>query len=123
MLLAVEQHPAMLLYLDNQQSMGPNSELARRASRRGRDLGLNENLGREILELHTLGVDGGYTQQDVRALATMITAVSRARSSSAPPSMNRARSGCWDGAMPRMAWRRAPRRCATWPSTRAPRAM
>jgi len=73
MLLAVEQHPAMLLYLDNQQSMGANSLAAQQASRRGRDLGLNENLGREILELHTLGVAGGYTQQDVRALATMIT--------------------------------------------------
>jgi uncharacterized protein (DUF1800 family) len=73
MLLAVEQHPAMLLYLDNQQSIGPNSQAAQVAERRGRDLGLNENLGREILELHTLGVDAGYTQADVRALATMIT--------------------------------------------------
>jgi uncharacterized protein (DUF1800 family) len=73
MLLAVEQHPAMLLYLDNAQSIGPDSQLARQANRRGRDLGLNENLGREILELHTLGVGAGYTQQDVRALASMIT--------------------------------------------------
>jgi uncharacterized protein (DUF1800 family) len=73
LLLAVEQHPAMLLYLDNQQSSGPNSAAAHLAGRRGRDLGLNENLGREILELHTLGVDGGYTQADVRALATLIT--------------------------------------------------
>lgn len=73
LLLAVEQHPAMLLYLDNQQSIGPGSEVAKAANRRGRDLGLNENLGREILELHTLGVDGGYTQQDVHALATLIT--------------------------------------------------
>jgi uncharacterized protein (DUF1800 family) len=73
MLVAVEQHPAMLLYLDNQQSLGPNSQAAKLASRRGRDIGLNENLGREILELHTLGVDAGYSQQDVRALATIIT--------------------------------------------------
>lgn len=73
MLLAVEQHPAMLLYLDNQTSMGPASTAARVAGRRGRELGLNENLGREILELHTLGVDGGYTQADVRALACLIT--------------------------------------------------
>lgn len=73
MLLAVEQHPAMLLYLDNQQSIGPNSQVARQASRRGNELGLNENLGREILELHTLGVDGKYTQDDVQALAAMIT--------------------------------------------------
>jgi uncharacterized protein (DUF1800 family) len=73
MLLAVEQHPAMLLYLDNQQSIGPDSQAARLAGRRGRALGLNENLGREILELHTLGVDGRYTQVDVQALAAMIT--------------------------------------------------
>ncbi len=73
LLLAVEQHPAMLLYLDNQQSIGPNSQAARLAGRRGRDIGLNENLGREILELHTLGVDGQYTQADVRSLATLIT--------------------------------------------------
>ena len=73
MLLAVEQHPAMLLYLDNQMSIGPNSQAARMAGRRGQEAGLNENLGREILELHTLGVDGGYSQQDVRALATLIT--------------------------------------------------
>jgi uncharacterized protein (DUF1800 family) len=73
MLLAAEQHPAMLLYLDNQASMGPDSDAARRAARRGRELGLNENLGREILELHTLGVGGGYDQDDVRALATIIS--------------------------------------------------
>ena len=73
MLLAVERHPAMLLYLDNHLSIGPDSLAARVAGARGRDLGLNENLGREILELHTLGVDGGYAQQDVQALAAIIT--------------------------------------------------
>ncbi|HET8698460.1 MAG TPA: DUF1800 domain-containing protein [Gammaproteobacteria bacterium] len=73
MLLAVEKHPAMLMYLDNQTSMGPNSPAARVAARRGRELGLNENLAREILELHTLGVDGGYTQQDVTTFAKVIT--------------------------------------------------
>jgi len=73
MLLAVEQHPAMILYLDNQASMGPTSRAARAASRRGRDLGLNENLAREILELHTLGVDGGYSQEDVTTFATVLT--------------------------------------------------
>ena len=73
MLLAVEQHPAMLLYLDNAQSVGPDSRAAQVAGRRGRTVGLNENLGREILELHTLGVDAGYTQDDVRALASIIT--------------------------------------------------
>jgi uncharacterized protein (DUF1800 family) len=73
LLLAVEQHPAMLLYLDNQRSIGPDSVLARRAARRARTLGLNENLAREILELHTLGVDAGYTQTDVTSFAKVLT--------------------------------------------------
>ncbi len=75
LLLAVERHPAMLLYLDNQSSTGPNSPAARLLDRRGntRRLGLNENLGREILELHTLGVEGGYSQQDVTQLAAILT--------------------------------------------------
>ena len=68
MVKAVEQHPTMLYYLDNQRSMGPNSKGA--ANRKG---GLNENLAREIMELHTLGVDGGYSQADVTALARVIT--------------------------------------------------
>ena len=75
LLLAVETHPGMLLYLDNTASVGDGSMLARRRSRRegGRRFGLNENLAREILELHTLGVDGGYVQQDVIELARAIT--------------------------------------------------
>ncbi len=75
LLLAVEKHPAMILYLDNQRSIGPNSTLGKRAQRRSRErqIGLNENLAREILELHTLGVDGGYTQQDVTTFAKVIT--------------------------------------------------
>ncbi|HEY6452503.1 MAG TPA: DUF1800 domain-containing protein, partial [Steroidobacteraceae bacterium] len=73
LLFAVETHPAMLLYLDNQQSVGPNSFLARRAAGRGRTLGLNENLGREILELHTLGAGSGYTQADVTAFSKVLT--------------------------------------------------
>ncbi|MFI5016284.1 MAG: DUF1800 family protein, partial [Hyphomicrobiales bacterium] len=68
MLLAVETHPAMLFFLDNQQSFGPNSKFGQNAKR-----GLNENLARETLELHTLGVNGGYTQADVTALARVIT--------------------------------------------------
>ncbi len=68
LLLAVAQHPAMLFYLDNIQSFGPQSQAGRRQNR-----GLNENLGREILELHTLGVDGGYSQSDVEALAGILT--------------------------------------------------
>ncbi|MGH8221207.1 MAG: DUF1800 domain-containing protein [Steroidobacteraceae bacterium] len=73
--LAVEQHPAMLIYLDNQNSAGPDSLIARRAERRGASVlpGINENLGREILELHTLGVDGGYTQTDVTRFAKVIS--------------------------------------------------
>lgn len=68
LLLAAESHPAMLLYLDNARSVGPTSPAGRE---RGR--GLNENHAREILELHTLGVDGGYGQEDVLALARVLT--------------------------------------------------
>jgi uncharacterized protein (DUF1800 family) len=68
MLVAVARHPAMLFYLDNGQSIGPNSRIG---LRRGR--GLNENLAREILELHTVGVGAGYTQTDVREFAKILT--------------------------------------------------
>jgi uncharacterized protein (DUF1800 family) len=74
LLLAVERHPAMLLYLDNFRSVGPDSLLAVRTHERaGRTLGINENLAREIMELHTLGVDGGYSQADVTSFAKVIT--------------------------------------------------
>jgi uncharacterized protein (DUF1800 family) len=88
-LAATAKSPAMLFYLDNWQSVGPNSELAlygpgRFAGRRGRfprprpqaknrPSGLNENYAREIMELHTIGVDGGYTQKDVTELAKVLT--------------------------------------------------
>ncbi|MET3891232.1 uncharacterized protein (DUF1800 family) [Bosea sp. OAE506] len=68
MLVAAESHPAMLDFLDNRLSIGPASAAGKR---RGR--GLNENLAREILELHTLGVSGGYAQVDVTNLARIIT--------------------------------------------------
>ena len=68
MLRAVEQHPAMIFFLDNQQSVGPQSRAGKNRKR-----GLNENLAREIMELHTLGVHGGYTQDDVTSLARIIT--------------------------------------------------
>ncbi|WP_421914663.1 DUF1800 domain-containing protein [Mesorhizobium sp.] len=68
MLLAVEHHPAMLFYLDNQQSVGPKSRAGNNGKR-----GLNENLAREILELHTLGVGGGYSQADVTSFARILT--------------------------------------------------
>jgi uncharacterized protein (DUF1800 family) len=79
LLLAVVRHPAMLIYLDQAQSIGPDSRLGTAARRRrarlgtGREVGLNENLAREILELHTLGVAGGYGQADVQALAGGLT--------------------------------------------------
>lgn len=77
LLTAAVLHPAMLLFLDQAQSIGPNSALAGRAARRRNGeapkLGLNENLAREILELHTLGVRTGYTQQDVTELARALT--------------------------------------------------
>ena len=68
MLLAVVQHPAMLIYLNNEKSFGPNSRMAKKSQK-----GLNENLAREILELHTLGVNSGYRQNDVISLAKGIS--------------------------------------------------
>ncbi len=90
LLIAVEQHPAMIAFLDNQYSVGKDSELATLAGRRDarrlaearqmedpkkpqRQFGINENLAREILELHTLGVKGGYTQNDVTSFAQILT--------------------------------------------------
>lgn len=74
LLLAVEQHPAMLVYLDQAQSIGPNSQIGRLASARGaKQRGLNENLAREIMELHTLGVRTGYSQADVTEFARALT--------------------------------------------------
>ena len=75
MLIAVISHPAMLLYLNNEKSIGPNSIQGKKRSKRG----LNENLAREILELHTLGVDNGYSQQDIVELAKAISGWSIAR--------------------------------------------
>nr|WP_315470430.1 DUF1800 domain-containing protein [uncultured Sphingorhabdus sp.] len=74
LLLAAVTHPAMLLYLDQAQSIGPNSSLATQvAARRKRILGLNENLAREILELHTLGARTVYDQSDVTEFARALT--------------------------------------------------
>ncbi|MEO8726774.1 MAG: DUF1800 domain-containing protein [Acidobacteriaceae bacterium] len=100
LLLATAHSPAMLFYLDNSESMGPDSEFAqnrghkpqpqkyvrrrgmyfprpaptfRQAKGKRKLTGLNENYAREIMELHTLGVDGGYTQQDVTSLAKVLT--------------------------------------------------
>lgn len=75
MLKAATLHPAMLLYLDQFRSAGPNSSWQTRRRRRGngRERGLNENLAREILELHTVGVNGGYSQSDVTEFARALT--------------------------------------------------
>jgi uncharacterized protein (DUF1800 family) len=74
LLKSAVKHPAMLLYLDQAQSIGPDSALAKRVNaRRDADLGLNENLAREILELHTLGVRTVYTQEDVTEFARALT--------------------------------------------------
>ncbi len=87
---AAESHPAMLTYLDQIQSVGPDSQFAsmtRRGGPRGigaggfqpavqRTVGLNENLAREIMELHTVGVNGGYTQADVTEFARAMTGLS-----------------------------------------------
>jgi uncharacterized protein (DUF1800 family) len=81
LLVAVEQHPAMIAFLDNQNSVGADSPAAKRAAARlaatgdqpKRRFGINENLAREILELHTLGVNGGYRQEDVTSFAQIIT--------------------------------------------------
>jgi len=74
MLHAAVSHPGMLFYLDNYSSVGSKSRRGTYSAR-----GLNENLAREILELHTIGVDGGYTQQDVREFAKMLTGWTFAR--------------------------------------------
>lgn len=81
LLSTVEQHPAMIAFLDNQYSVGTDSPAARRAAARPdaaadrpkRRFGINENLAREILELHTLGVGGGYRQEDVTSFAQILT--------------------------------------------------
>jgi uncharacterized protein (DUF1800 family) len=85
LLVATAESPAMLVYLDNAQSVGPDSTAAKNAPRAAqfaqnpavkaalKDRGLNENYGRELMELHTLGVNGGYTQADVTSVAKVFT--------------------------------------------------
>ena len=68
LLRASTQHPGMLHYLDQWRSTGPNSKVGLKG-----DKGLNENFAREVMELHTLGVDGGYSQADVQELAKILT--------------------------------------------------
>ncbi|CAM3486673.1 DUF1800 domain-containing protein [Bordetella sputigena] len=87
MLVAVEQHPAMQLFLDQPSSVGPHSKAVQRAERRdpSRSRGLNENLAREIMELHTLGARTGYTQADVTEFARALTGWSIAGARGARP--------------------------------------
>jgi uncharacterized protein (DUF1800 family) len=77
LLVATAKSPAMLFYLDNHSSIGPRSPAAVRAqanpAAKNKDPGLNENYARELMELHTLGVDGGYTQKDVTEVAKVFT--------------------------------------------------
>ena len=79
LLLAAVLHPLMIHYLDQDRSVGPNSV---QAARGGKLTGLNENLAREVMELHTLGVGGPYTQADVTQLAELLTGVTFAPSMS-----------------------------------------
>ncbi|MCC6162275.1 MAG: DUF1800 domain-containing protein [Acidobacteria bacterium] len=94
MVLASARHPAMLMYLDNYQSIGPRSRAAQ-AGRPRMPRGLNENYARELLELHTLGVDGDYTQADVQELARMLTGwtVGGLATRTAPPRRPRPNGG------------------------------
>jgi uncharacterized protein (DUF1800 family) len=73
LLLATAQNPAMLFYLDNWSSIGPDSQAAGRPNQKKQQRGLNENYGREVMELHTVGVNGGYSQADVTNLAKILT--------------------------------------------------
>jgi uncharacterized protein (DUF1800 family) len=87
LVLASARHPAMLFYLDNAESIGPESTIGRASARRDRNRGLNENYARELLELHTLGVDGGYTQADVIELARTLTGWTVGQAEDAGPQM------------------------------------
>ncbi|HEX4157619.1 MAG TPA: DUF1800 domain-containing protein [Rhizomicrobium sp.] len=82
MLLATARHPAMLVYLDNAKNVAPaaagkademNSDADPKKKKKKKESGINENYAREVMELHTLGVDGGYTQGDVISLAHILT--------------------------------------------------
>jgi uncharacterized protein (DUF1800 family) len=126
MLMASSRHPAMLLYLDQAQSTGPNSPAGQR-----RKQGLNENLAREIMELHTVGLGAGYTQADVTEFARALTgwSISRGQGQDVGPNgafmyrpccTSRACARSWARPMPRTARLRAARCCTIWPSIPPP---
>src|SRR5581483_1838590 len=95
---ATAKHPAMLFYLDNWQNTGPDSP-----GRRGKFEGINENYAREVMELHTLGVNGGYTQADVTALAHILTGWGLRKPGGAAMRMGAMRAGAMG--MERRRWR------------------
>ncbi|TDE36679.1 DUF1800 domain-containing protein [Antarcticimicrobium sediminis] len=90
LLIAAVTHPMMLAYLDQQTSVGPGSVYAQRQSKLR---GLNENLAREVMELHTLGVDGPYTQADVRQLAELFTGLGISKTGALQFNQRRAEPG------------------------------
>lgn len=73
MFIAAETHPMMLIYLNQVTSSGPNSKYGQNMAKKNNEAGLNENLAREAMELHSLGAEAGYTQADVRELAELLT--------------------------------------------------
>lgn len=120
MLRAAALHPAMLSYLDQGASVGPNSPVGRKGG------GLNENLARELIELHTLGVGSGYAQDDVRQLAELLTGVIYAPGKGwcfARSGPSRGRNRCWGAAMTGRGWRRSMRCWTIWPADRKPQSI
>lgn len=103
LLKAVYQHPAMICNLENERSIGLNSPYGKDPRNKTRVVDINENLAREIFELHTLGIDGGHRQADVVNFAKVLSGWTiyggaiqrRVNSISNLPSMNRARRRCW----------------------------
>ena len=138
LLVATAQSPAMLFYLDNWLSVGPNSDFANGVPKRpshwnrrrfprstpqrqakGKRGGLNENYGRELMELHTLGVNGGYTQKDVTEVARVFTGWiegldGRVVSPSRACMMCGATRLCWGIASNRKVRRKDARCCTFW---------
>lgn len=122
LLRAAVLHPLMVHYLDQERSVGPNSK---QAARGGKLTGLNENLAREVLELHTLGVNGPYTQGDVRELAELLTGVAidppmrlKFRKDRAEPGSETVLGRTYGGPPPISAT--CMRCCAIWPAIPPP---
>lgn len=92
LMFAAETHPRMVTYLDQQNSVGPNSPYAKKRRERRR-LGLNENFAREMIELHSLGVGADYSQRDVRELAELLTGLSYSARNEGMFRRNRAEPG------------------------------